>query len=145
MDSRRSAYVPLRIHLDAPQGSQGLAANPTPYPSPACTPDTEPLGPGAGFAGRRGAPAQPGGWPAAAVPAAGSGRGGDGACVERTAPCLLPERSQACLHVKRAGWLIHLRTLPWYLGAVLKVALLRNRDYCTSSMQQGAQDPVNPA
>ena len=127
MDSRRSAYVPLRIHLDAPRGSHSLAANPTPYPSPACTPETEPLGLGAGFAGRQGAPAQPGGWPAqapAAVPAAAPERGGDGACVERTAPCLLPERSQARLHVKRAGWQIHLRTLPWYLGALLKVALL---------------------
>ena len=146
--SRRSAYVPLRIHLDAPHpGDPTLPGAPPHAPAPPlsepapCQTPANPtaarsVGLDAGGGGWAGAPASSGGGAAearvwdgkgatgqgaavnglagtAAVTntgaaearaglAAGAARGAedcdtsnDGACVERTAPCLLPERSQA--------------------------------------------------
>jgi hypothetical protein len=121
VDSRRSAAAPLRIHLaagaapDRPPAPREAA----PY---AAGPRDGGAGPGVaaarggdaaageaqgasdpGTAGGGGGAGRPG---AAAVrgdeatargqggPAAGGGVG-DAACVERVAPCLLPERSQA--------------------------------------------------
>jgi len=119
VDSRRSAAAPLRIHLAA-----GAAPDRPPAPRSAAPRAAEPrdggAGPGVGAARggdaaameARGDPAAAGGGGGAgrpgavavggdeaaargrAGPAANSGPGG-GACVERVAPCLLPERSQA--------------------------------------------------